>query len=388
MARRDTMAVMAEIEARLRSLDDNCTSDLRASLEAFRSGDLSRRVVAVTTPVRARSGDAALDGLADRVNSLVAKIQACVEAYNGVQEDYRAALGDQSSLHQVQERLDSLTDNCLAGLTEGLARMALSDFTHEVTPVTVPVRADGGRELGSLGTTFNVTLERMQSSIEDYNGMRRRIGGVIDEVREAAGSIAAASEEVTATSQESGRAVDGISREMGAIAAGAADQERLVAEAESLSGEAVEISAQARAVAMRGVALTGEIASIADQTNLLALNAAIEAARAGEQGRGFAVVAEEVRKLAESAAATVVQTRAAFDELAGTIEGNAACVERVAESVGRVGAVARSARESTEHMSAATEQSAASGQEIATSSEQLALTAERLNEMVDRFRTP
>lgn len=63
------------------------------------------------------------------------------------------------------------------------------------------------------------------------------------------------------------------------------------------------------------------ITQIANQTNLLALNASIEAARAGEHGRGFAVVAEEVRKLAESTKASLLEVDQVLAESHNKTEG-------------------------------------------------------------------
>jgi methyl-accepting chemotaxis protein len=73
----------------------------------------------------------------------------------------------------------------------------------------------------------------------------------------------------------------------------------------------------------------GLISGIADQTNLLALNAAIEAARAGEAGRGFAVVASEVKSLAG-------QTSRATSEIAGQIDAIRDAVTDVADTIDQV----------------------------------------------------
>ncbi|PSL45892.1 methyl-accepting chemotaxis protein [Salsuginibacillus halophilus] len=206
-----------------------------------------------------------------------------------------------------------------------------------------------------------------------FREMTENLKGIIGTVNENAEQVAASSEQLSSSADETSKATNQITESIQEVANGADTQlssvqsskelvsrfnegmthvenqmngvseavqqtekraesgsgvvHQAVQQMQTIHGKTEDISASIedlRQKSKRVDDIISLITNIAEQTNLLALNAAIEAARAGESGKGFAVVAGEVRKLAEQSNASAGE----ISELVQDIQASVAYSEQ------------------------------------------------------------
>ena len=328
-----------------------------------------------------------------------------------------------SGVRQITDRLDAYDGAVRANLLRGLQALAVGDLTVELHTATTAASEFAGDEMGEILRH----IERFRNAVTDcydaYNQSCGQLRGLVGHVTATAGTVRTASEQMSCTSEEAGKATGEIAQAIGEVAQGAERQARMaqdaqrsaqeianaVAESAENAERTAEVANNAHLAAKQGVdaaekasvamqsvrassghvtetirtlaqkseqvgMILATITAIAEQTNLLALNAAIEAARAGEQGRGFAVVAEEVRKLAENSGraageiseligamqAETTRAVAVVEDGAKRTQDGAAVVEQTREAFLSIG-------EAVEDMNTRIEQIAAAAQQITAS---------------------
>ncbi len=150
--------------------------------------------------------------------------------------------------------------------------VGLGDASDQVASASQQV-STGSQSLAEGSSEQAASIEETSSSLEEMSSMTKQNANNANEAKSMMG--------------EAEQIVEKVNRHMG----GMADAIQEITKSSEETGKIIKT-----------------IDEIAFQTNLLALNAAVEAARAGEAGAGFAVVADEVRNLALRAAEAAKNT--------------------------------------------------------------------------------
>lgn len=276
---------------------------------------------------RIAGGDKYIDVPSQNRSDEIGQVAAALEQFrqNALQIDQMNA-ENEALARQTQEALQSQLS-------------ALSGRLNDEVQRTTALFEDNSQTMKTVASSMFEASERL-------NTKSITVGDAAKVAAENTQTVAAATEELAASSNEIGNLVTHSKKATNDASAQAERSNgtvnKLVESADRI-GEVVQL-----------------ISSIANQTNLLALNATIEAARAGTAGQGFAVVASEVKGLAN-------ETAKATDEIAKQITDMQQATKSAVKDIEEITSAIHQIDEVSQNVATAVDQQKAATNEIAQS---------------------